>query len=261
MVNQNITDYRTNDIWSLGIIIYIIYNGVSPFKGINDFQTLEKVKECKFEYVKKDMPEDAIDLLNNILVEDINKRYNIKQIKNHKYFQNIDWDTLLTNEVPINLEKLEELNKINIEKNNNENFWEQFCNDINNNNIENNFLESENEFEVEKIVEFPPKINNDFFYSKSFIEKIKNKLNLISGVVKKCGFLEREVRFVLFTKNKKIEILDSEKNELIKKYELNNKTKIKIDNENEFIIDGDKFRSSSKEVEKWYSNINKIINP
>lgn len=126
MVNQNIVDYRTNGIWSFGIIIYIIYNGVSPFKGKNVFATLDKVKECKFEYVKKDLPEDIIDLLNNILDEETKKRFNIKQIKEQKYFKDINWETLLNNDVPINLEKLEELNKLSVEKNNNENFWNNF---------------------------------------------------------------------------------------------------------------------------------------
>lgn len=259
MVNQNITDYRTNDIWALGIIIYIIYNGVSPFKGNNDFNTLDKVKECKFEYAKKDLPEDVIDLINNILIEDINKRFDIKQIKNHKYFKDINWDELLNNKVPIDIEKLEELNKINIEKNNNENFWEQFINDINNNNNENNFLESDKEFEIEKLEEFPPKIKNDFFYSEKFIEKNKNK-NVISGIVKKCGFKEKDVKLKLSINYKKIEIFDFEKNEFIKKYDLNKNTKIKIENENEFIIDGDRFKTSQKEVEKWNNNINKVIN-
>ena len=259
MVNQNITDYRTNDVWALGIIIYIIFNGVSPFKGSNDFNTLDKVKECKFEYVRKDLPEDVVDLLNNILIEDINKRFDIKQIKNHRYFKDINWDTLLSNKVPIDLEKIEEINKINIEKNNNENFWEQFINDINNNNSENNFLESDNEFEVEKLDEFPPKIKKDYYYSKEIIAKISNN-NIISGIVKKRGLIEKEVKLQLIIDNKKIEIFELEKNELIKKYDLNEKTKIKIENENEFTIDGDKYKTSIKEVEKWYNSINKVIN-
>ena len=258
MVNQCITDYRTNDIWALGIIIYIIFNGESPFKGDNDFDTVEKVKECKFEYVKKDLPEDVVDLINNILVEDVSKRLDIKQIKEHKYFKDINWETLLSNKVPINLEKLEQIMKMNIEENNNENFWENFCNNINKKNSDNDLTKSENEFEIEKSENFPPKINKDFFYSKECIDKI-NDLNIMVGVLKKCGFIEKEVKLKLFGNEKKIEIFDLEKNELIKKYELNSKTKIKIENENEFTIDGDKFKTTPKEVEKWNNNIFKTI--
>jgi protein-serine/threonine kinase len=140
MVNQKITDYKTNDIWALGIIIYMIFNGVSPFKDKNDFMTLDKVKEGKFDFIKKDIPDDVIDLINNILIEDTNKRLNIKQIKEHKYFKNnnINWDTILNNKVPVDLDKLNKLDKLSIENNNNENFWEQFCNDINNNNNNDN---------------------------------------------------------------------------------------------------------------------------
>ena len=46
----------------------MIFNGESPFKGDNDFFTIEKVKKCKYEYIRKDIPEDVIDLLNNILI-------------------------------------------------------------------------------------------------------------------------------------------------------------------------------------------------
>lgn len=258
MVNQCITDYRTNDIWALGIIIYIIFNGESPFKGDNDFETVENVKKCKFEYIKKDLPEDVIDLLNNILIEDVSKRLDIKKIKEHKYFKDINWDSLLANKVPINLEKLEEISKINLEENNNENFWENFCNNINKKNSENELLNSENEYEIEKMENFPPKINKDFFYSKECIDKI-NSLNIMVGVLKKCGFIEKEVKFKLYINDKKLEIFDLEKNELIKKYVLNNKTKIKVENENEFTVDGDKYKTSSKEVEKWNNSIVKII--
>ena len=205
------------------------------------------------------MPEDVIDLINNILIEDINKRFDIKQIKNHKYFKDINWDTLLTNKVPIDLEKLEELNKISIEKNNNQNFWEQFINDINNNNNENNFLESDNDFEVEKLDELPIKIKNDFFYSKELVDKKKNSL-FISGIVKKCGLIVREVKIKVSSVYKKLEVFDLEKNDFIKKYDLNNKIKVKIENENEFSVDGDRYRTSAKEVEKWNNSIIMIIN-
>ena len=278
MVNQNISDYKTNDIWALGIIIYMIFNGQSPFKDKNDFMTLDKVKEGKFKYIKENIPEDIIDLINNILIEDTNKRFNIEQIKEHKYFKNnnINWDTILENKVPIDLEKLNELNKLRIETNNNENFWEQFCNDINNNtnndnndidnndnndnnndNDNNNLLES-NDFEVEKN-EIPPKIIKNFFYPKEIIEKKMNEKEGMSGFMKKCGFIEKEVKLQMNNKEKRIDIFDLEKNELIKKIELNNKTKIKKEKQNELIIDGERFKTSSNDINNWFNNINKII--
>ena len=266
MVNQTITDYKTNDIWSLGIIIYMIFNGESPFKGKNDFMTLDKVKEGKFSYIKKDIPEDVVDLINNILIEDTDKRYNIKQIKEHKYFKdkNVNWDTILNNEVPIDLDKLNQLDKLNIEKNNNENFWEQFCNDINNNtnisnnNSENYLSESENDFEVQK-KEIPPKIIQNFFYSKEKIEKKMEEIGGLSGLMKKPGFKEKEVKLKMNNKEKRIDVIELEKNEIIKKIELNEKTKIKVEKNNELIIDGERFRSSSSDVNNWFNNINKVI--
>ena len=264
MVNQKITDYRTNDIWALGIIIYMLFNGESPFKDKNDFMTLDRVKECKFEYIKKDVPEDVVDLINNILIEDTNKRLNIKQIKEHKYFKNnnINWDTILNNKVPVDLDKLNKLDKLSIENNNNENFWEQFCNDINNNNNNdnnsNNINESENDFKIQKN-EIPPKIIKNFFYSKEEVEKKLEEMDGISGYMKKCGFIEKEVKLKMNNKEKRIDVYDLEKNEIIKKIEINKNTKIKIEKNNELIIEGEKYKSTSHYVNTWVNNINKVI--
>ena len=264
MVNQKITDYRTNDVWALGIIIYMLFNGESPFKDKNDFMTLDRVKECKFEYIKKDVPEDVVDLINNILIEDTNKRLNIKQIKEHKYFKNnnINWDTILNNKVPVDLDKLNKLDKLSIENNNNENFWEQFCNDINkknnNDNNSNNINESENDFEIQKN-EIPPKIIKNFFYSKEEVEKKLEEMDGISGYMKKCGFIEKEVKLKMNNKEKRIDVYDLEKNEIIKKIEINKNTKIKIEKNNELIIEGEKYKSTSHYVNTWVNNINKVI--
>ena len=262
MVNQTITDYRTNDVWSLGIIIYMIFNGESPFKGDNDFLTIENVKKCKYEYIKKDIPEDVKDLLNHILIEDTKQRFNITEIKKHKYFKDINWETLLTNKVPIDEEKLKELDKKNIENNSNENFWEAFCDNINNNkDSEKDIFDSDKDFLVEKLVDYPPKINKDFFYSNQKVEELQKSPDYaIVGVLKKCGFIEKEVKFKLFKNNKTLEIIELNKNDIIKKIELDKKTKINRENEYEFIFNGDKYRTSPKEVDKWNNNINEVIN-
>ena len=264
MVNQTVTDYKTNDIWSLGVIIYMIFNGESPFKGKNNFETFDNVKEAKFSYIKKDLPEDVVDLINNILIEDTDKRFNIKQIKEHKYFKdkNVNWETILDNKVPIDLEQLDKIDKLNIQINNNQNYWEQFCNGVNNNtNISIiNLFESENDFKVQK-KEIIPKIIQNFFYPEEEIQKKMEEIGGISGYMKKCGFKEKEIKLKMNNKQKIIYVYDSEKNDIIKKFELSEKTKVKLEKTNELIIDGERFRSSSSDINNWINNINRVINP
>lgn len=38
------------DMWSVGIITYILLSGRSPFKGLNDRETLTRVREGKWEW-------------------------------------------------------------------------------------------------------------------------------------------------------------------------------------------------------------------
>ena len=121
------------------------------------------------------------------------------------------------------MEQLNQLDKLNIEKNNNENFWEQFCNDINNNtnnsNNDNNFLsETENDFEIEK-KENSINIINNFFYPKEKLEQKIKEIGIMSGIMKKCGFIEKEVKLMMDNKEKRIDVYDLEKNEIIKKIE------------------------------------------
>ena len=73
------------DIWSSGIILYAMLCGYLPFEEKNNENLFKKILKCNVEYPKY-INEDAKDLLNKILVTDPNKRINIEQIKQSKFF-------------------------------------------------------------------------------------------------------------------------------------------------------------------------------
>ena len=76
------------DIWSLGIIIYAILIGKTPFETNNFSELLEKVKRMDYSFPKnKNIDNDAKDLINKILVKDPSKRLTLDQIVEHKFFK------------------------------------------------------------------------------------------------------------------------------------------------------------------------------
>ena len=98
------------DIWSCGVIMYMMLSGQPPFKGENDVEIYQSIKEGKYNFDDEkwdDISNDAKDLINNLLIKDINKRYSAKQalshpwIKNHRKNKIIDKQKL--NEVVQNL--------------------------------------------------------------------------------------------------------------------------------------------------------------
>jgi serine/threonine protein kinase len=59
------------DMWSVGIITYLLLSGNSPFRGANDRETLTRIKEGKYEF--KDelfscISAEAKDFIQRLLV-------------------------------------------------------------------------------------------------------------------------------------------------------------------------------------------------
>ena len=58
------------DLWSIGVILYILLCGYPPFNGSNDEQIIKKVKEGKYrtdEEEWQNISSDAIDIINQLL--------------------------------------------------------------------------------------------------------------------------------------------------------------------------------------------------
>jgi calcium-dependent protein kinase len=66
------------DIWSIGVITYILLCGYPPFYGDSDTQIFESVRVGKFDFPSPewdDISDDAKEFVIELLMKDPRKRY------------------------------------------------------------------------------------------------------------------------------------------------------------------------------------------
>ena len=98
------------DIWSCGVIMYMMLSGQPPFKGDNDEEIYQSIKEGKYNFddeIWDEISSDAKDLIKNLLIKDINKRYSARKALSHpwitKHRRTKELDKNKLNEVVTNL--------------------------------------------------------------------------------------------------------------------------------------------------------------
>ncbi|OIW09048.1 hypothetical protein TanjilG_16275 [Lupinus angustifolius] len=87
------------DWWTLGIFIFELFYGVTPFRGMDNELTLANIVARALEFPKEPfVPANAKDLISQLLVKDPSRRLGstmgASTIKHHSFFQGVSWALL-----------------------------------------------------------------------------------------------------------------------------------------------------------------------
>jgi serine/threonine-protein kinase MRCK len=95
-------DYNV-DWWSLGVVIFESLFGETPFYAESLSETYAKIMNHEASFKFPDEPkvsDEAKDLISNLICNSSKRFSSLKQFKEHKWFENIDWDNLRNVDAP-----------------------------------------------------------------------------------------------------------------------------------------------------------------
>ena len=76
------------DIWSCGVILYVLLSGETPFNGKDDTEIIKNVAIGEFSYkskVWKTLSPESRDLIDRMLEIDPRKRLSAKEVLKHPW--------------------------------------------------------------------------------------------------------------------------------------------------------------------------------
>ena len=97
------------DWWALGVILYEFIVGFPPFYADDPEQIFENIVSLNILWpeIPSEMSYEAFDLISKLLVINPEERIDVKGIKNHPFFNTIEWESLYTQE-PVFVPKVED---------------------------------------------------------------------------------------------------------------------------------------------------------
>ena len=83
--------YQKSDLWSLGIIIYLLYFGYFPYEGHTAKEILSDIRKKEKSILNEINDNDLKDLLKKLLNEDRDERIDWDGYFKHRFFAEEKW--------------------------------------------------------------------------------------------------------------------------------------------------------------------------
>ena len=87
-ISGNPYDGVKSDIWSLGVVLYVMLVGDLPWTKTNQFSLFEQIKNGEF-FIPNSVTTDAKDLISNLMKVKASERLDLNQVLNHPWLSNI----------------------------------------------------------------------------------------------------------------------------------------------------------------------------
>lgn len=85
------------DMWSIGVICFVILCGEPPFTGENTAKLFKKISTTDYRFdqpIWKTISKDAINFITSLIEPNLNRRLTVEQALSHKWLKDVDGNDL-----------------------------------------------------------------------------------------------------------------------------------------------------------------------